>query len=220
MKTIISVALTLCVVAVAAPPPAASAGSSVAKDSAAAGRGVLVDSRDGKSYRTIRIGSQVWMAENLNRVTGNSGCYDNDTGNCTKWGRLYDWQTARSACPGGWHLPSDEEWRVLACDDDVPGCQASGLALKSSRMYGTDAIGFAALPGGFRGVVDGGRIVFVKADDNAYFWSSTKRDAKNARCRFLVSEGEKPEDGELLMRYYAKKESGFSVRCLKDGPLP
>jgi hypothetical protein len=75
--------------------------------------GVMVDSRDGQTYKTVTIGTQIWMAENLNYETTNSYCYDDDPSNCSKYGRLYTWAAATKACPIGWHLPSDDEWNTL-----------------------------------------------------------------------------------------------------------
>jgi uncharacterized protein (TIGR02145 family) len=133
----------------------------------------FVDERDGITYKYVKIGTQVWMAENLNynasdgRCNGEKGqTYDYETGkyfelttsevqdNCTKYGRLYNWATAKTVCPSDWHLPSKEEWDVLI--NYVGGNSVAGMHLKAMNGWeeggnGSDTYGFAALPGGNAG---------------------------------------------------------------------
>jgi uncharacterized protein (TIGR02145 family) len=73
----------------------------------------FTDSRDGKIYKTVKIGEQVWMAENLNYKSSHSECYENNLFYCNVYGMLYNWKTAINVCPAGWHLPSDSEWMAL-----------------------------------------------------------------------------------------------------------
>jgi len=76
-------------------------------------KGTFTDTRDGKIYKTTKIGEQVWMAENLNYEEKGSRCYNDSTAYCKKYGRLYNWETVMKVCPSGWHLPSNAEWKVL-----------------------------------------------------------------------------------------------------------
>jgi len=136
----------------------------------------LTDNRDGKKYKKITVGSQTWMGENLNYAAEGSKCYDNDAGNCEKYGRLYNWATAKTACPTGWHLPSDDEWTTL--ENTVGGRSTAGTKLKSAEGWnkggnGTDDYAFSALPGGY-GNSDGN---FNTAGGYGYWWSSTEGDA-------------------------------------------
>ena len=71
--------------------------------------GEMIDARDNQTYQTVTLGDQTWLAQDLNYETDNSWCYDDDPENCDTYGRLYDWEAARTACPAGWHLGSDEE---------------------------------------------------------------------------------------------------------------
>ena len=92
---------------------------------------------DGKFYKTIIIGTQEWMAENLAYKTsiGNIWAYDDDVSNVESKGFLYDWNAARNACPNGWHLPSDMEWSILA--DYLGDIKYAGRKLKADEVYRT-----------------------------------------------------------------------------------
>ncbi len=194
--------------------------------------GTLTDSRDGQAYRTVKIGDQVWMAENLNYETLNSYCYDDDPANCAKYGRLYTWAAAvgkdedecgygyecglgsgdiRGACPKGWHLPSTDEWNALFTA--VGGYSTAGSKLKSqtgwtvySGITNEDAFGFSALPAGGR--LDTGS--YDLEGSYAGFWSSSEGSSNYASCMYLYSEIGSARLGNDSKNY------GFSVRCLKD----
>ena len=193
--------------------------------------GSMTDSRDGQTYKTVKIGEQVWMAQNLNYETANSYCYNDDVSNCAKYGRLYTWATAvgkledvcgyghscslpsgdiQGVCPSGWHLPSKAEWETLFTA--VGGSSFAGTKLKSSSGWynsgnGTDDFSFSALPAGLR-YGDGD---YDYEGYNAYFWSSTEHGSRNAYDMFLNYYY---DNAYLYYNYY--KYDGFSVRCLQD----
>ncbi|MDR1812727.1 MAG: hypothetical protein LBQ87_07865 [Candidatus Fibromonas sp.] len=139
----------------------------------------FLDSRDGKKYRVVKIGNQTWMGENLNYNpgTGISACYDNEPGYCTKYGRLYDWETAMKTCPPGWHLPNQEEWNTLSSYvESNSGCsRCNAIKLKDTsdwcnNGYNTDDYGFSALPGGGNSKSDGH---FHSMCNWGYWWSAS-----------------------------------------------
>jgi len=170
---------------------------------------------NGQTYKTVVIGTQTWMAENLNYniSTGNSDCYDNDPANCTKYGRLYDWATAMEVCPSGWHLPSDAEWTTLT---DYVGVSSStvGTKLKATSGWnahaiygnGTDEYGFSALPGGYGGSVGN----FVNVGNYGYWWSAAGGNSYYAWYRYMYY------DNSSVDRSNDDKSYLFSVRCLQD----
>jgi len=167
------------------------------------------DSRDGKVYKTVKIGSQVWLAENLNYAAGGSICYGNDPAKGEIYGRLYDWRTAQTACPAGWHLPSDEEWKRLV--NFVGGEEIAGKRLKTASGWyengnGTDDYGFSALPGGFK-YADGN---FLNAGSWGGWWSTTEAGASKA-WRWLIVDN---YDG--VRRHDYGTSTLFSVRCVAD----
>jgi len=182
----------------------------------------FTDQRDGKVYRTLKIGKQIWMAENLNYECTESKCYDNDPANAELYGRLYDWKTAMEVCPEGWHLPSNEEWDVLLhYVDGTKGTvspyksESAGWKLKATAGWndyngksgnGTDEFGFFALPGG-TGFSDGS---FKNAGNYGAWWSASEVSSNMAYRRYMgYSNGNVicDNDGKI----------GFlSVRCIKD----
>ena len=182
---------------------------------AASQNGTLTDSRDGQNYRTVKIGNQVWMAENLNFKTDSSWCYDDNPENCKKYGRLYEWKTAMKACPAGWHLPSMDEFRILV--ETVGGEKIAGEKLKSKSGWndggnGSDAFGFSALPAGvwFDGGITGDDAGFSEETVGTGFWGSTK-NADNELCEMNLVDKESAPDFN-----YRGRGFGNSIRCIKD----
>ena len=198
----------------------------------------LTDSRDGKVYKTAQIGNQLWMAENLNvgvMVSDAVGqtdngiiekfSYNNDDSYSDIYGGLYFWDemmqyttsvSTQGVCPDGWHLPSDEEWMKLEsflgmADTTLiktswRGNDAEGYKLKDTgNEYdwspGSNESGFTALPGGrYKGK-------FEELDTIARFWTSSG-SGTNAWYRGLA--------GDLIGRNNIAKNTGRSVRCVKD----
>jgi len=171
------------------------------------GGSFFTDPRDGKKYRTVKIGDQVWMAENLNYDARGSKWYNNDPANAKKYGRFYDWETAIKACPKGWHLPSDDEWETLI--NFVGGSSTAGKYLKAKSGWdnndnGTDTYGFAALPGGFA------RDLIYFVGEAGYWWSATEYTASRAYYRHMIYEDER------VLRDDGDKSVLHSVRCVQD----
>ena len=175
----------------------------------------FIDSRDNKMYKTVKIGTQVWMAENLayKPSIGNYWAYDNDQSYVSIYGYLYDWETSNKVCPSGWHLPSDAEWTELT--DYLGGEEVAGEKLKSSAGWlfwngdykGNNLSGFSALSGSSRNYGDG---VFNLGGDISGWWSATERDDSDAWTRYLNY------DSAEANRYYGSKSLSFSVRCFRD----
>jgi uncharacterized protein (TIGR02145 family) len=183
---------------------------------------------EGKTYKTVKIGEQVWMAENLNYDIAGSRCSD-DPAICTKYGRHYTWSMAmglpddcdysscssqvqekhKGICPGGWHIPSDGEWITLRTYvENNKGCtDCASNYLKTTSGWdsygnGEDSYGFAALPSG-RGSGDG------SSNCRSYWWSS--RDEGRTAYNLCIRN-----DGEFRLSTTSGKDNFFSIRCVQD----
>ena len=182
--------------------------------------GTLADSRDGKSYKTVKIGSLTWMAENLNfdnsaTATGSidsSFCYDGIPANCTKYGRLYQEYAATAVCPEGWRLPTADDWRDLTTTaksefgDNNGSLRAVGQwenTIFGDNVTATNASGFSALPAGYRaktGECDGD-------GTKAYFWGEDNMN----HYAWILSNQYDMEKESMQRGYFA-----YAVRCVKD----
>lgn len=193
-----------------------------------------VNDIDGNIYSTVKIGNQLWMAENLKttkyrdgsvipniisqtewkELTSGAYCWLNNDATKYKnvYGALYNWYTVNTEklCPTGWHIPSDTEWTVLI--NSLGGNQVAGGSMKEigethwmSSNGATNISGFTALPGGSRHVSG-----FGGPHSEGFWWSSTEYDIQFSWNREIRSYN------AGIAREYSPKLDGLSVRCVKD----
>lgn len=203
---------------------------------------------EGNIYNTVQIGGQCWLKENLNvgtKIDGASDqldnnviekyCYDDHESNCDTYGGLYQWnevmayslsEGAQGICPQGWHIPTDEEWKILegTVDTMYPvGDQEwdkvnedrgfnAGLFLKSNNGWpsgsnGENLYGFGALPSGHRTRYGTG---FNNMEESGFFWTSTKNTSIGSYFRDVMFYHNK------IFRASGFDTLGFPVRCIKD----
>jgi uncharacterized protein (TIGR02145 family) len=177
--------------------------------------GTFTDGRNGQKYKTVKIGTQTWMAQNLNYQIGGSWCYEDSISYCKQYGRLYDWKTAKTVCPKGWKLPSREDWDKLVTT--VGREEIAGKKLKSKNgwnddegksLNGTDDFGFSALPGGNR--YSNGN--FYDIGYNGYWWTARELWDDFAYLRTIY------HDDDVVYEDYNNEDYGHSVRCVADSP--
>ena len=189
---------------------------------------------DSNVYKTVVIGNQVWMAENLNVVRYRNGdtipqvkdsadwavlktgawCYyENSTKNGKVYGKLYNWYAVndpRGLAPKGWHIPTDADWKKI--DETFGGHEVAGGKMKSTELWtppntgASNSTGFSSLPAGIRRFSG----EFDLLGTNCYFWSSTEANDKNVWARLSYFN-----NAELESKYYLKNFA-YSVRCIKD----
>lgn len=207
--------------------------------------GTFIDERDKKTYKYVTIGKLVWMAENLNFKAEDSWCYDDKIVNCKKFGRLYTYDAAMSACPEGWHLPSINEWKYLFSVVEGERIDDLGLSIMKSKVAkklkstsgwnegwddngkrsgnGDDTYGFAALPAGIRTIHDD----YNSLGEYAFFWTSTEYhttyDPKYTQLDDTEGLSKHADHISFVNKsdwpnfaQYGKKILGHSVRCVKN----
>jgi len=201
--------------------------------------GTFTDTRDGQTYKTVKIGKQTWMAQNINYKTpSGSWCYDNADSNCVKYGRLYDWNAAMTACPAGYHLASQKDWENLG--NTVGGKMrvyhppmedwvGAGISLKAKHGWnscknqcgnGTDNFGFSALPGGNRDSIGN----FNGAGSYGRWWANTRLyDFGVGKGGVWWIDCTERHNCDVVTFYYGhadavEQDGGFSVRCVADRP--
>lgn len=188
----------------------------------------FTDTRDGKRYRTVKLGERIWMAENLNyeikdslvsNCDENGGCdmgfpsnrpqswcNGNKQENCDKYGRLYNFEAAKVACPPGWSLPEVEEWPERGNGGHPAFLDYAVVGWGG----GKDTYGFAILPAG---KYTPASQYFLEPGRFAFFWTSTI-DTRNHDCATIIHVG---NGSEGMVSVCADDENdGLSVRCVKD----
>lgn len=175
--------------------------------------GIFEDSRDGKVYKTVKIGDKWWMAENLNYYSPRDSWYymDDSSAYAEIYGRLYSWEISKNVCPNEWHLPSEIEWKSLETELGMDQTEVDKIGWRGpdpgNQLLTEGKSGFEALTAGYRFYTGN----FFYFGSIACFWSSTEANYDFAWCRFLTKG-----TNEGVNRTYFIKRSGFSVRCIKD----
>lgn len=173
------------------------------------GQGKFTDKRDGTVYRTITIGNNTWMAENLKfRAENGAIFFDNDINNVSGYGVLYEWKTAKNVCPDGWHLPSGAEFQILIDHFDEN---------EAWRKTASDPASFGIQLGGMQDYEG----TYSEMDESGYYWTSTEYDKSNAEYFSYLLIDDKPvidisRKEDIADIHGTEKSNKYSVRCLKN----
>jgi uncharacterized protein (TIGR02145 family) len=196
---------------------------------------IIVTDIDGNVYKTLSIGTQIWMAENLkttkykdgtaitcpgtnftlwaNNTDGAFASYNNDAANKNAYGALYNWHAVNTnkLCPSGWHVPSNDEWATLVTyvGDNAGGKmkEAGTVHWQTPNEGATNESGFSALPGGDRTYMGAYELI----GESGNWWSSSEY-----RYNIALSRGMNYFSTEVYYNNDMYKGYGFSVRCIKD----
>ncbi|OFY31147.1 MAG: hypothetical protein A2309_06945 [Bacteroidetes bacterium RIFOXYB2_FULL_35_7] len=164
--------------------------------------GEFTDIRDGKRYRVVKIGEQIWMAQNIayKPIEGKYWAYKNDENYILKLGYLYSWETSKNVCPKGWHLPTKEEFEKLLLSVGMSDTLAYKNLLPSSDF------GFSIISSGF-----GGGVIFTKPEFGTGFWSSSLCGSRRV---FALVHGRFSPKTFITDEF--SPSIGLYVRCIKD----
>jgi uncharacterized protein (TIGR02145 family) len=202
--------------------------------------GPNITDSEGNSYKTVTIGTQQWMAENLkvskysdgtsipnitdntqwsNLTTGAWSFYNNDVANNVKYGKLYNWYAVsktsnsnKNVCPTGWHVPTDAEWTVLT--EYLGGSNVAGGKMKEAGTASWNSPNTDATNTSLFSALPGGYSIQTGGGNSigsgGYWWSSTEKDLENAVAIELY------KNIGIVNNFKCSKPNGFSVRCLRD----
>ena len=173
-------------------------------------------SYQGKTYKTVKIGNQTWMAENLNYNVSGSVCYDNQESNCNTYGRLYNRSAAMLACPSGWHLSSNTDWdNLVSYVENNSGCSScAGKHLKANCGWnengnGSNKYGFFALPSGYG---DPEENYFGQVGRASYYWEYYDAGGGGGLCIWSLAY----DSDRISGRQCKDVNRQFSVRCVQN----
>jgi len=175
-------------------------------------KGTFKDSRDGRVYKTVKIGEQTWMAENLSYDTGFDCWWYNKSATLgDKYGVLYSWEAAMKACPNGWHLPKDKEWMKLEAElgMDLPSRISSGYrgTDEGEKLKAGGSSGFNVLMGGYKDYRnDVGFDMLIKM---TMFWTASGMLNDAYYRNFWLNKS-------TIDRGTYDKKHGAYVRCVQD----
>ena len=181
----------------------------------------------GNTYKTVKIGNQWWMAENLKVTVFNDKTTIDSTAYCiydTTLGALYNWKVIDSIAPKGWHIPSDEEWKTLEKTLGMEKAElektawrgtneADKLLAKYKAPTESELYAFGTNESGFSGLFAGCRLfsgAINQEKNTAFWWSSTPFTGNEAWYRYIDANQKK------IFRQHTYTNYGFSIRCIKD----
>jgi uncharacterized protein (TIGR02145 family) len=162
--------------------------------------GTFSDKRDGNDYHWVSVNDKDWTIENLMYKSANSKCFEKDRKtDCDTYGRYYQWETAKNACPEGWKLPSLDDWQVLI--NELGGEETAYRVLT-----GSDSLSLNLKPGGYYY----NETSFLNTGEYGYFWTSTPDGPNAAICIWL-----NPVEGSI-MEFSSSTAHYRNVRCMRE----